>query len=233
MTSEPNDRPPDSVERRRGADRTYRRILDRAVERFDRDGPGGVVVTQIAREAGVSVGAVYHHFSGRAGLVAAARAEQFRRTTAADIEWIRRGLDDAETFEQFLEWNRRLVRTNRSPERRAARRQRLAVLAAAIEDHETADEVRWAQRQLTDGLTELVERARAQGWFTEDLDARAWAIAVQGLFLGSVLADLDECDDESWVAVVEAIQQVGIRPPGPAGGREPPPDVPTGTPGHH
>lgn len=207
---EPKKQVSDSV-RRRDPGRTVRRILDRAVERLDRDGERGVVVTEIAREAGVSVGAVYHHFSGRSGLVAAARAEQFRRTTEADLASIRAAVEDAASFEEFLEWNRRLVRLNRSPERRAARRQRLAALAAASSDDETASELRWAQRRLTDGLTDLVERARGRGWFSEELDARAWAVAVQGLFLGSVLADLDDVDDDAWIRVVEALQDVGIR----------------------
>jgi len=208
--AEPKDQRADSV-RRRDPQATVRGILDVAVARFDSDGPDGIVVTGIAAEAGVSVGAIYHHFSGRSGLIAAARAEQFRRTTEADLASIRAAVEDAASFEEFLEWNRRLVRLNRSPERRAARRQRLAALAAASSDDETASELRWAQRRLTDGLTDLVERARGRGWFSEELDARAWAVAVQGLFLGSVLADLDEGDDEAWIRVVEALQDVGIR----------------------
>jgi AcrR family transcriptional regulator len=224
--SEPKDRGSDSVRRNRDPERTVRRILDRAVERYDRDGERGVVVTEIAREAGVSVGAVYHHYSGRSGLVAAARAEQFRRTTESDLAAIRQAVEDAETFEQFVAFNRELVRVNRSPERRAARVQRLAALAAAASDDETAAELRWAQRRLTDGLAEVIERARERGWFDERLDARAWAVALQGLFLGSVLADIDDDgDDEAWIRVVEALQDVGIHD-------RPHRSVPTGT-GHH
>jgi AcrR family transcriptional regulator len=49
---------------------TRRRLLDTALERFDRD---GVLVTleDLRRDAGVSVGAMYHHFANRRALATA------------------------------------------------------------------------------------------------------------------------------------------------------------------
>ncbi len=58
-------------------------------------------MTGIAAEAGVSVGAIYHHFSGRSGLIAAARAEQFRRTTDRDLAEILQAVRTAESFRDF------------------------------------------------------------------------------------------------------------------------------------
>ena len=214
MAQEPNNPVSDSVPRRRDPDRTIRRILDRAVERFDRDGADGVVVTEIAREAGVSVGAVYHHFSGRSGLVAAARTEQFRRTTLADIDELERAMDAATTFEEFQGLNRALVRRNRRGDRVRARRERLAALVASETDAETQLGVRLAQAQLTAALTRAAERARERGWFADDVDAHAYAVMIQGLLLGAVVADLDDHLDESaWVALVERVQDLAIRPP--------------------
>ena len=201
--------------RRRDADATYRKILDRAVERFDESGPAGVVVTAIAAEAGVSVGALYHHFSGRSGLVAAARTEQFRRTTEADLAEIERATETATTFEEFLEFNRALVRLNREPERVKARRERLAALAAATDDPETAIGITEAQRHLTEGLTRCAQVARDRGWFRPDVDTRAWAAMIQGLLLGAVVVDLDSSvDEELWIALVEQVQDLAIRQSG-------------------
>ena len=198
--------------RRRDADATYRRILDRAVERFDESGPAGIVVTAIAAEAGVSVGALYHHFSGRTGLVAAARIEQFRRTTEADLQEIERATRTATTFDEFRDFNRSLVRRNREPVRVRARRERLAALAAATDDPETAIGITEAQRQLTDGLTQCAELARDRGWFRPDVDPRAWAAMVQGLLLGAVVVDLDpSVDEDLWIRLVEQVQDLAIR----------------------
>lgn len=197
----------------RDPDATLQRILDRAVARFDEQGAKGIVVTAIAREAGVSVGALYHYFSGRAGLLAAVRAEQFVRTTESDITDLRQGLSSAETFDEFLELNYALVRRNRRPDRVRARRERLSALAAGEIDPETSFSVQEAQRRLTSALVEGVEQARARGWFAEDIDARAWVVMMQGLMLGAVLADLDaEIDDEQWIALVQRVQDLAIRP---------------------
>lgn len=215
MSDPPKIEPGDSA-RPTGAargDETYRRILDRAVARFDRDGAAGVVVTAIAREAGVSVGAVYHHFSGRSGLVAAARTEQFRRTTEADIAEVERALGSARDGQEFLALNRELVRRNRLPERAAARRQRLAALVAADEDPETAVMVADAQRRLTDALATAGTVAAGRGWFDPEVDTRAWAVLMQGLLLGSVVADLDpDLDEAAWIGLVERVQDLAIRP---------------------
>jgi AcrR family transcriptional regulator len=198
---------------RRDPDATLQRILDRAVARFDEHGAPGIVVTAIAREAGVSVGALYHYFSGRAGLLAAARAEQFVRTTEADITELRRGLADASSFDEFLELNYSLVRRNRQPDRVRARRERLSALAAGEVDPETSFSVQEAQRRLTDALVAGVEQARARGWFADDVDARAWVVMMQGLMLGAVIADLDsQVDDEQWITLVQRVQDLAIRP---------------------
>ena len=198
--------------RRRDADATYRRILDRAVERFDESGPAGIVVTAIASEAGVSVGALYHHFSGRTGLVAAARIEQFRRTTEADLVEIERAAGTAAPCAELRGFNRALVRRNREPGRVRARRERLAALAAATDDPETAIGITEAQRQLTDGLTRCAELARDRGWFRPDVDPRAWAAMIQGLLLGAVVVDLDPTVDEAlWIGLVELVQDLAIR----------------------
>ncbi len=54
---------------------TRRRILDAALRRFAADGGLGATVDDIRREAGASVGALYHHFPDKNGLVAAVYAD--------------------------------------------------------------------------------------------------------------------------------------------------------------
>jgi AcrR family transcriptional regulator len=47
------------------------RLLQAALARFDADGTLGATLEDIRRDAGVSVGAVYHHFPDKAGLAGA------------------------------------------------------------------------------------------------------------------------------------------------------------------
>lgn len=51
------------------------RLLAAALMRFDADGTLGATLDDIRREAGVSVGAVYHHFPDKTGLAGALYAE--------------------------------------------------------------------------------------------------------------------------------------------------------------
>ncbi|MGO9789961.1 MAG: TetR/AcrR family transcriptional regulator [Solirubrobacteraceae bacterium] len=51
------------------------RLLDAALAKFDADGALGATLEDIRRHAGVSVGALYHHFPDKAGLAGALYAE--------------------------------------------------------------------------------------------------------------------------------------------------------------
>jgi AcrR family transcriptional regulator len=57
------------------APRARERLLAAALARFDADGALGATLEDIRREAGVSVGALYHHFSDKAALAGALYAE--------------------------------------------------------------------------------------------------------------------------------------------------------------
>lgn len=54
------------------------RLLRAALAQFDRDGPLGATLEGIRREAGVSVGALYHHFPDKSGLAVALYLELTR-----------------------------------------------------------------------------------------------------------------------------------------------------------
>jgi AcrR family transcriptional regulator len=56
-----------------------RRILDAAIRRFAADGVVGARLDDVRREAGASVGAVYHHFPDKQALVDAVRADVLSR----------------------------------------------------------------------------------------------------------------------------------------------------------
>ena len=57
-------------------------VLDAAIEIITTDGPDQVSMREVARRAGVSHQAPYHHFTDRAGIFAAISEEGFRAFTA-------------------------------------------------------------------------------------------------------------------------------------------------------
>jgi AcrR family transcriptional regulator len=71
------------------AARTARRILEAAEARFAADGVAGAAIDDIARDAGVTRGAVYHHYGDRRELLRAVVADLHARVAArvvADAE---------------------------------------------------------------------------------------------------------------------------------------------------
>lgn len=75
------------------ADSARRRLLDAAVKRFGEGGALGVTLDEIRREAGVSVGAVYHHFPDKAALHAEAWLDVLDRYREGFLAVLRRESD--------------------------------------------------------------------------------------------------------------------------------------------
>jgi len=69
----------------RDSERTTAQILEAAIDLIESEGESGVRVHELARKAGRTMGAVYHHFESREGLIEAARALQFRGRSEEDI----------------------------------------------------------------------------------------------------------------------------------------------------
>ncbi|MGH8823376.1 MAG: TetR/AcrR family transcriptional regulator [Jiangellaceae bacterium] len=57
------------------------RLIEAAVRRFEAEGRAGVNVVDVARDAGVTTGALYHHFGSKDGLYLVIREEMERRMT--------------------------------------------------------------------------------------------------------------------------------------------------------
>jgi AcrR family transcriptional regulator len=74
-------------------------LLDEAVRVVEREGIGALSLHAVARKAGVSSGAPYHHFESREQLLAAIAIEGFAMLTAA----MKRGADEVEIREKETE----------------------------------------------------------------------------------------------------------------------------------
>ncbi len=57
------------------------RLIDAALHTFEQEGYEGAAVTDLAAKAGVTTGALYHHFGSKLGLYTIVRADLERRIT--------------------------------------------------------------------------------------------------------------------------------------------------------
>lgn len=85
------------------AKETYQLILDAAARVFARRGFGQATVADIAAEAGISMGALYHHFTGKEELFKAI-AEQHIRDQEAAYRGLLPSPSLRETIERFVDF---------------------------------------------------------------------------------------------------------------------------------
>ena len=117
------------------------RLIDSALEIIDRDGIDGARLRDIVEHAGMTTGSLYWFFKNRRALINAALSERYirkmRQLTDAAEDIIPKGLVVGDPLDLVAEIT---VRVSDS-ERVLARRERVQVLAAALDDPILAKQV--------------------------------------------------------------------------------------------
>ncbi len=91
------------------------RLLSAALERFEADGALAATLEDIRRQAGVSVGALYHHFPDKAGLAAALYDELARGFQEGFLAELRAHADAEDGVKSGVRFYLRWVSANRVP----------------------------------------------------------------------------------------------------------------------
>lgn len=179
---------------------TRLRLLAAAADVFEREGYDGATVSAIAAEAGLTTGAIYTHYSGKAELLVDALRSHGHRATSGLVPEER---PDARAMivamgEQLLDTGGRSTALLAESALLARRDPDVAaLLAELITERETR-------------MTVLVNRAR------NGADPRAAAAARFSLMLGlgsTMLADLDlpPVDEAEWSTLVADVVDALIR----------------------
>jgi AcrR family transcriptional regulator len=178
---------------------TRERLLDAAARTFELEGYEGATVAQIAKEAGVSSGAIYAHYSTKAELlVDALRAHRDRATAALFPPGRRSNVADL------------LVALGvhlgtRAPDTTALLAE---ALLASRRDAELAQVLAAALGERKQLMAGLITRGQAGGELTGDVSPEAAARFALMLGLGSMLVrtlDLPETDPADWTAFIRRV----------------------------
>lgn len=183
------------------ADDTRDRLIEAAAEVFSEKGYDGAGVHEIARRAGVTTGAIYNRFSGKAALLLEAiEAHTFSEFDAlfASRRYEGRPTDILAIVGGHLvddEWDqgRGLV---------------LEAFVAARRDPELAALLRARLAEEAGRVSELVDDAKPAGLVDPDLDTESIAtfchsVALGFLLLGAVRAELP--DQKPWEQLIERV----------------------------
>ena len=168
-----------------------RRLLDAAVRVFARKGYHASRVGDIAEEAGVAHGLLYHYFDSKEDVLRAV----FRETWRALIETIRSVEEAGEPPREQL---RKVAEILLRSWRRDPDLVRVLVLEVTRSQHLPAEMDEIAESFAA--IQEIVERGQADGSIRPDLDARLASYvffgAVEELLTGWVLGRLPDTDEE-------------------------------------
>jgi TetR/AcrR family transcriptional regulator, fatty acid metabolism regulator protein len=180
-----------------------RQILDAAVRTFARKGYHGCRVSDVARDAGVAYGLVYHYYGSKEALLDAI----FKETWGAMLETIRsvEELDDA-ARDRVRKVTEIVLRTwRRDPD---LVRVLVREVTRSSQLQRETDEIEMA----FEALERIVEQGQALGEFRADLDARLtatiWYGALEEILTGWAFGQLPDADEDvarAEQAVVEIV----------------------------
>ncbi len=163
------------------ADTTKASIIDAALKVFCRRGYAATSLEEIAAEAGVTRGAVYHHFDGKVGLYdAVIEAKTMGARALMD------GIDPAASVPHSLKalLARALALLEEDAEYRMVQDLVLFKTAYAEELERGMERKREAMAGLEKAIADMLKRGIDRGEIRADLKPRAAAIALVGLLNG-------------------------------------------------
>jgi AcrR family transcriptional regulator len=179
---------------------TRDRLLDAAIAVFREKGYDGTGVQEIARRAGLTTGAIYANFRGKADLLFSAIGA---RSGPEFDDLLRSNRVSISAGELLAELGSHLL--DREDPADAQGGLLIEAIVASRRDRHVADLVRGLIDQRLDGLTALVERARKEGAVEDDVSTDSLTRFCLVLALGSLLytsVGLEEPDEHDWSSLI-------------------------------
>lgn len=180
---------------------TRDRLLDAAIAVFREKGYDGTGVQEIARRAGLTTGAIYANFRGKADLLFSAIDA---RSGPEFDELLRSNRVAIGAGELLAELGAHLL--DRDEPADAQGGLLIEAIVASRRDRQVADLVRGLIDQRLDAIGGLVARARTEGSIDPSVSGDALTRFCLVLALGSLLytsVGLEEPDDDEWSSLIK------------------------------
>jgi AcrR family transcriptional regulator len=177
-----------------------RQMLAAAIDCFARHGYRGTSIDRIAREVGVTKGALYYHFRDKEDLLFAAvteRVGEFERKVLRDVEPARdalatlRGVVDACFFHATVSNHRRFI---------------ITLMVEALDTNpRLSEEFRKILRGMRSYLAEVVRRGQRAGSIRADVDPAAVAATIAGGIMGAEIQHYQDPEQIDLRAVLDTL----------------------------
>lgn len=194
---------------REGVHPTRERLIDITVELIGEVGIERVEMTEVLARAGLTTGALYHHFRDMADLLEEAMARRFPVGVRQSLELIHEGLSATTDLAGFQELMATVTEVSQAPENRSRRMERAHYLALAFGSESLREVVAQQQSEMTAEMTQVLREVQERGWLRSDLNPKAVAIFIQAYTLGRIIDDItdDPVDPEDWNKVITTVMR--------------------------
>jgi TetR/AcrR family acrAB operon transcriptional repressor len=164
------------------AELTRQKILDSAMSVFSKVGYSNARLEDIAREAGVTRGALYHHFGGKPEVYTALVNERFKEANTVFSEIVQSSASPSEKLRALLVETLSLLEN--SEEYRKVQELVLFRTAYVPELEEGMQYKKKSTNGTISYIEDLIKLGMESGEFGKNLDPHMAAIAAVGLFSG-------------------------------------------------
>lgn len=191
------------------AEITRQRILDSAMTVFTKAGYSNARLEDIATEAGVTRGAIYHHFGGKPEVYTALVNERFAEVNAAFSDIMHSGKSPKEMLKALIIETLSLL--EKSKEYRKIQELVLFKTSYLPELEEGMQYKIESTNATLRYIEEIVSKGIMLGQFDKDLNPRAVAVTAVGLFGGVSTLWLLDCSMFSAQEYAEKVAEIFIK----------------------
>lgn len=186
---------------------THVRLLETTTRMIEERGIDAIDIDEVVAAAGVTKGALYHHFGSVNGLLVAAVVALYAANVDESIQAFDSILIDCHTVDEVRRRLAAITQATQDPSRRNTRLHRARVLSQTVADPELATQIAAEQQRLTDSIATTISQAQQRRWIRPDIDARSLATFVQAYTLGRVIDDVTTEPNEpaAWVALIDQV----------------------------
>ena len=184
---------------------TASRVLKAARAELNRHGAVDFSLDRVIATSKVSRSSIYHLFGNRAGVIAHAEAQAIFEDVSDGAYLLRNLAEKVESPGQLAFLIEQWLKDAMTSTRVKQRARRIANIAVSNSDEELRKVLRDHLHEVSGVWVETYEVLRNRGIANvPQVDLRALALAVQGVYLGGILVDLYDDDDVAahWSGVV-------------------------------
>jgi AcrR family transcriptional regulator len=184
------------------------RILERAIEVVEQSGEVAIRTNPIAFECGVTPPILYRAFGSREGLVIAAQAERYRRSSADSAAYLYRYIGEATSRQALIDNISHSLDFIFGEVRSPHRRLRAEVIGSAVSRPQLRAEITRIDREYAIEIAHAYQPAVEKGWIAKDRNLEVIAVWAQGIV--NMRAMVDDSDDAETRRVWDSLSKAAI-----------------------